>query len=177
MEKTTFPWATVGGYDFYEVLSALQKTIRRGLREEALFWASELYLSGYEIHAWRRLLVIASEDVGSADPMIFVQVRALWDTWSERKKEGDAKLYFIDAVLRLVNATKSRITDSATIVFFEGDRLRPDIPDYALDVHTGRGRDKGRGYQHFFEEGAKLDCLTVPDPYAAQAKLIRIKKG
>ena len=27
MDRTTFPWATVGGYDFYEVLSALQKTI------------------------------------------------------------------------------------------------------------------------------------------------------
>ena len=45
MDRTTFPWATVGGYDFYEVLSALQKTIKRGLRDDALFWATELYLS------------------------------------------------------------------------------------------------------------------------------------
>ena len=43
--QESFPWQTVGGYDFYEVLSALQKSIRRCLEEDALFWASELYLS------------------------------------------------------------------------------------------------------------------------------------
>jgi hypothetical protein len=31
-----FPWPTVGGYDYFEVISALQKSIRRGL-EEALY--------------------------------------------------------------------------------------------------------------------------------------------
>jgi len=51
-----FPWPTIGRYDYYEVVSALQKTIRRGDRDSALFWATELYLSQYEAHAWRRLL-------------------------------------------------------------------------------------------------------------------------
>jgi replication-associated recombination protein RarA len=170
-----FPWPTVGRYNYYEVVSALQKTIRRGDRDSALFWATELYLSQYEAHAWRRLLVIASEDVGLADPMIFVQIRLLYDTWTERKKEGDAKLYFTDAVLRLVNAVKSRITDNATIVFFEGERPHRNIPDYALDVHTEAGRQLGRDYSHFFAEGAKLECITIPDPYEHRAKEIRTK--
>ena len=175
-DKKQFPWKTVGEYDLYEVMSALQKTIRRGDRDAALYWATELYLSEYESHAWRRLLVIASEDVGLADPMVFVQIRLLYDTWVERKKEGDAKLYFVDAVLRLVNATKSRITDSATITFFEGERLHKNIPDYALDIHTEAGKRLGRGYSHFFTEGAKLESITIPDPYESQAKEIRIRK-
>lgn len=172
-----FPWLTVGGHDLYEVMSALQKTIRRGDRDAALYWASELYLSEYESHAWRRLLIIASEDVGLADPLVFVQIRLLYDTWLERKKEGDAKLYFTDAVLRLVSAAKCRITDSATIVFFEGERSRRDIPDYALDLHTNAGRRLGRGYDHFFTEGAKLESITLPDPYERQAKEIRIRNS
>jgi len=57
-----FPWLTAGGYDYYEVASALQKSIRRGLEDDALFWATELYISDYAAHAWKRLLVIASED-------------------------------------------------------------------------------------------------------------------
>jgi replication-associated recombination protein RarA len=176
-ETTTFPWPTVGGYDYYEVVSALQKTIRRGDRDAAIFWATELYLSKYEAHAWRRMLVIASEDIGVADPFVFVQIRLLYDTWVERKKEDDAKLFFVDAILRLVDAAKCRITDSATIVFFEGDRPHKDIPDYALDVHTEAGRRLGRGYAHFFTEGAKLETATIPDPYEHQAKEIRIKNN
>lgn len=175
-DKVIFPWLTKGGYDFYEVLSALQKTIRRGDKEAALYWSTELYLSEYEAHAWKRLLIIATEDVGMADPMIFVQIRALYDSWLERKKESDAKLFFIDAVLRLVNATKWRGTDSALIVFFEGERSHRDIPDYALDVHTNAGRRLGRGYEHFFIEGAKIENSTLQDPYEKQAKEIRIKR-
>lgn len=174
-ETAIFPWPTVGGYDYYEVVSALQKTIRRGDRDAALFWATELYLSKYEAHAWRRMLIIASEDVGIAAPFVFIQIRLLYDTWVERKKEDDAKLFFIDAILRLVDAAKCRITDSATIVFFEGERPRKDIPDYALDVHTEAGRRLGRGYSHFFTEGAKLENITIPDPYERRAKEIRIK--
>lgn len=169
----TFPWNTVGGYDFYEVLSALQKTIRRGDRDSALFWSTELYLSEYALHAWRRLLVIASEDVGIADPHVFVQVRALYDTWVERKKEGDAKLFFVDAVLRLVSAKKSRITDNALVVFFEGERPRIEIPDFALDIHTSRGRELGHGQKHFFSEGVQLENSTLSDPYERDAKEIR----
>ena len=84
--KNVFPWKTVGGYDFYEVLSAMQKTLRRGLEKEALFWATELSLSNYAPHAWTRFLIIASEDVGMADPYVCVQIRSLHEAWKEKTK-------------------------------------------------------------------------------------------
>jgi len=57
---------TLGGYLTSEVTSALQKSIRRALEEEALFWATELDLAGFGANAWKRLRIIASEDIGLA---------------------------------------------------------------------------------------------------------------
>lgn len=58
---------TKNGYRFGEVLSALQKDIRRGKEEEALFWALEL-CPEFEDHLWSRLVIIAYEDVSSLVP-------------------------------------------------------------------------------------------------------------
>jgi replication-associated recombination protein RarA len=124
-----FPWPTVGGYDFYEVLSALQKSIRRGLEDDALFWGTELYLSDYADHAWNRLLIISSEDVGLAAPLATVTVRNLHDLYSCNKKSGESRLHFVHAILTLVRAPKSRIADHATIVFFDGTREPRELPD------------------------------------------------
>lgn len=177
-KKLQFPWSTIGGYDYYEVLSALQKSIRRGLEEDSLFWATELYLSDYAAHAWSRFLVIASEDIGLADSAVFAQVHALYETWKNRKKEGDARLYFTHALLILARAPKSRIVDHALITFFEGDRnqLKRDIPDWALDVHTSRGRFLGRGCEHFFSVGASLKNSYLDDVYESRAKEIRCQR-
>ncbi len=39
---------TKNGYDFFEVASAFQKSIRRGMEKEAMYWAIELYESNYQ---------------------------------------------------------------------------------------------------------------------------------
>jgi len=170
-----FPWPTVGGYDYYEVVSALQKSIRRGLEDDALFWATELYMSEYALHAWKRLLVIASEDIGPAMNGASLVVKNLYDMWFENKKSGEAKLWFVHAVLVLVRAPKTRIVDHATIVFFEGKREHREIPDWALDIHTSSGRFLGRGYEHFFDIGASL-AGEGTDEYRDRAKEIRCAK-
>lgn len=177
MTTKRFPWPTVGGYDFYEVMSAMQKSIRRGEEEATLFWASELYLSDYADHAWGRFHVIASEDIGLADNSVCVQIQTLHERWKDRKKDldGEARLYFIHAALILVRAPKSRLVDDALITIFEGERPKLDIPDYALDVHTTRGKAMGRSVEHFFDEGAKLVNETLPDPYRERAKRSRMQ--
>ena len=68
---------TVGGYLCGEVASALQKSLRRGEERDALFWATELELSGFGKYVWKRLRIIASEDVGLAEPLAAATVRAL----------------------------------------------------------------------------------------------------
>jgi len=64
---------------FGEVVSALQKHIRRGEEKQAMKCALEL-LPKYEKYFWRRLLVIALEDIGPAAPDVHTHIRALRDT-------------------------------------------------------------------------------------------------
>lgn len=46
----------------------------------------------------------------------------------------------------------------------------PEIPDFALDMHTMKGKTMGRGLDHFREEGARLvPPPTAPDPYIEEA--------
>ena len=74
------PWAmrTRNDYAADEVISALQKAIRRCDTDGAVFWSHELNMSGFGGWAWRRLFVIASEDVGLAEPNAPAVVAGLW---------------------------------------------------------------------------------------------------
>lgn len=58
----------------YKVSSALQKCIRRGLSEEAVFYAQGILNSTETEYLWRRLPVIALEDIGIANPLLCAQV-------------------------------------------------------------------------------------------------------
>ena len=171
---------TPGGYLNSEVTSAMQKCIRRGLEEDALFWATELDNAGYGAYVFKRLRIIASEDIGIADPTVCVQVRTLWENWKEQKKNNHEdrsfaeRLFLVHAVLICVRAKKSRITDHSLIVMYEGKRPQRHIPDVALDMHTTKGRKMGRGVDHFFDEGSKLaNKSKLHDPYVGRARIAR----
>jgi replication-associated recombination protein RarA len=170
---------TPGGYAAGEVSSAMQKCIRRGLEDDALFWATELDLAGFGEYVWKRLRIIASEDVGLAEPSAAATVRALYANWLDQRKKkderhGPERLFLVHAVIELCRARKSRLVDHALIVHYEGPRTKRPVPDFALDHHTRRGKARQRGHTHFWEHGAKLsNAAAVPDAYAAQAREIR----
>jgi replication-associated recombination protein RarA len=172
---------SAGGYLLGEVASALQKSIRRGLEDDALFWATELDISGFGEYAWKRLKIMASEDVGLADPLAAVAVQSLYQSWKEQRSKKDTKheperLFFVHAVLLLARARKSRMIDHALIAFYEADRasIRREVPDFALDKHTAAGRKLRRGHSHFWEEGARVEnAAPLADPYRERAREIR----
>jgi replication-associated recombination protein RarA len=178
MVQTTFDdlRPTPNGYDPFEAKSALQKSIRRELEEDALYWSAELASWNPE-SLWRRLKVIASEDVGLAAP-VAVSVRVLYENWRESQKEGsdEGRLFITHAVLLLVRAPKSRIVDHAAILAFGGGFAKRLVPDYALDKHTLKGRSKGRRVRHFFEVGAKLENCKLPDSYEKGARALMTQK-
>lgn len=170
---------SVGGYKLGEVASALQKTIRRGLEQDALFWATELDLSGYGEYCWKRLKIICSEDVGLAEPNLPAQIQALYQSWLEQRKKADTRhgperLFLVHAIILLARARKSRMVDHALIVFYEAPRPKLQVPDFALDKHTQRGKSLRRGHAHFWEEGAKIEnAADIPDPHKAVARNTR----
>ena len=156
---------TQKGYDLMEVASALQKSVRRGNEDEAMYWAVELFQSGYAEYCWKRLRIMASEDIGLAEPGLVADLWALYEMHREQaKKKDDAnepqRLFLTHAVLLMCRARKSRLVDWTLIHYWRTHELtwRP-IPDYAFDKHNQRGRQLGRGWGHFFDEGTRLSPM------------------
>ncbi|MQY57401.1 hypothetical protein GH140_04315, partial [bacterium] len=186
-----FRLKTQGDYNLDEVVSALQKSIRRGLEIEAMYWSMEL-LPRFERYLWRRLKIICSEDVGIANPQAIILVQVLSDQYFELRKRGDmgCLLMLSNAILTLCRSKKTRVADHAIchiIQVREQGILRLEIPDYALDIHTRRGKNLKRGLKHFQKEGAKLvnKDTGINDPYeklsyelegSKHAKKLRWKK-
>lgn len=152
---------TKKGYDFFEVSSAFQKSIRRGLEDDALYWAVELYDSGYQNYVWKRMVVMASEDVGLGDPNVIVQIMALKESFDFfvklKDQHASEKLPFTQAVIALVRAKKSRYVDHAITYYWQGHMTQyKPIPDWAFDMHTRRGKALGRGLKYFYQESVKI---------------------
>ena len=166
---------TQRGYPLDEVISTLQKEIRRGNEESALYWCFEA-IPGFEQYVWRRLLVIANEDIGIANPTLLTVIPSLrgqFFEFREEGKNGTCRLILANAILLMCRSQKCRMADHLQRVvsqeYMTGQRR--EIPDYAVDKHTRRGKSMGRGVEHWLEEGCLL-CPepTVEDPYQEQAE-------
>ena len=154
---------TINGYDFFEASSAFQKSIRRGEEDEAMFWMVEFHNSGYVKYLWKRIIIIASEDIGLGDPDVIVRIMALKQSYDylirEKNTHNAESLPFIQAVLTLIRAKKSRFVDLSYAVYWRKHSDQSGvktIPDHALDCHTRKGKIMGRGDLHFYEEGAVI---------------------
>ncbi len=181
MENDKKEWVSKNGYQMDEVVSALQKSIRRGLEFEAGFWALELIDSGYWRYLMDRLQTIAAEDIGLANPMAVVLVSAVRQgievKVGEAEKRGKPWVNIPReqiglVILYLCRSAKSRMADDFICYVAskrkEGKRL--EIPDYALDEHTKSGREKIRdmakqrgitvaraGEEEFYQNGGLLE--------------------
>ena len=177
------------GYNDDELISTLQKEVRRGNEEKAIYWALELGeegKSGFGQLA-SRLRVISYEDIGLGDPNIVLQVSKAIDDMQEmyKKNKGEWRIVLSYIVLLLCRAKHSRITDHFIIAmkdYWKNKKL--DIPDYALDMHTsagnliGRTKSSAKGIDHFTKEGEKLknENPSVKDIYKEEAHQILRKR-
>lgn len=156
-------------YDFFEVASTIQKAIRRGDEDTAMYFAVEMHKSNFGEYLWKRLKIIASEDVGLAEPSISANIHALYENYKEQLKKKDEKnqperLFLTHAILLLCRAKKSRLVDWTLINYWENYGMeKREIPDYAFDKHNMRGRAMGRGIDHFFKDGTKLNNHVLQD--------------
>ena len=157
------PVTTRHGFAADEMISTLQKEIRRGHVENAAVVAYEMATSSAELeeHLWDRLSVISVEDVGFGNTQAAVVVDAL-SRLRQRfpRPRGDRYLFAIHAVRLLATSPKDRSSDEMIgwiIRAVESEGLRPQIPDHAYDTHTRRGQEMGRGVAHWLIEGARVD--------------------
>ena len=160
---------TTRGYDFYEVASAMQKAIRRADAKVAGYFALELWHSGYTEYVWRRLFTISAEDCYG---IITTEIESLYKAYlfiNEKAKEPKGRVFVSKAVLLLCDAKKNRDADHlSNLVYDRNDcdvekwlddvRKSPiPVPEYTFDVHTKKGKAKGRTKADFFRD--ELEAL------------------
>jgi replication-associated recombination protein RarA len=161
---------TVNGFAVDELRSVLQKSIRRGLVEEAALAAYELFANGPETEEllWRRLEIIATEDVGLGFPAAPAVIAALYAQAARMLDRGDRWIYCAHAVRLLATAPKDAMSMELagwTRAVVERGERKPVVEDYMLDLHTRRGAEKGRDHAHWWNEGARLrNRISEYDP-------------
>lgn len=143
------------GDSHYDILSALQKSIRGSDPDAALHYLARLLEAGDMISAARRMLVIASEDIGLAYPQCAAIVKALVDS-AFQLGLPEARIPLAEAVILMATAPKSNSAAAAIDAAMADVRAgrTGDIPAHIRDAHYGGAQKLGRGltyqYPHAF---------------------------
>ena len=161
-QEEKFEAKTISGYPLDEVVSALQKAIRRGQMEMAVFWMYELYQGGFCKYLFRRLMTIAIEDCGAVNPYMTVLVNSCYQMAKSTVEmspninwKNVTEFYPLMAVWHLVKSQKSREVDNVgeVVLAKRKEGWKPEVPDEALDQHTKRGRQMGKKDKDFYTDG------------------------
>ncbi len=156
------------GDEHYDILSALQKSIRGSDPDAGLHYLARLLEAGDLISPCRRLLVIASEDIGLAYPQAVSIVKACVDN-AMQLGLPEARLPLAEAVLLLATAPKSNSVIEAIDAAMADVRggNAGDIPSHLKDSHYGGAAKLGRGqtyqYPHAFPNHY-VKQQYLPDP-------------
>ena len=138
------------GDSHYDILSALQKSIRGSDPDAACHYLARLLEAGDMISACRRLMVIACEDVGLAYPQIIPIVKACIDA-ANMLGLPEARIPLGDAAVLMATAPKSNTghlaLDQALADVKAGKT--GDIPRHLQNVHAdSSGMEREQGYQY-----------------------------
>mgnify|MGYP004632861395 FL=1 len=155
----------------YDLLSALQKSVRGSDENAALHYLARLLEAGDLISPCRRLLVMASEDVGMAYPMCAVIVKACVDS-ALQLGLPEARIPLAQAVVTMATAPKSNSSYLA-------------INQAIADVRAGKVGDFPRCLQNKHFDGAEVENKgqfyqyphDFPDHYVRQQYLPDVLEG
>ena len=135
----------------YDIISALQKSIRGSDENAALHYTARLIEAGDIISLSRRLLVIVAEDIGLAYPNAIAVVKACVDT-AIQLGFPEARIPLAEAVIFMCTLPKSNTAISAIDLALEDIRKVSDysIPKHLKDSHYSGANDlgNGRGYKY-----------------------------
>jgi len=159
------------GDEHYDVLSALQKSIRGSDTDAALHYLARLLEAGDILSACRRLLVIAAEDIGLAYPQAIVIVKACCDSARELGLP-EAQLPLSEAVILLSTAPKSNSTYAITDA---RDDIRNgksgSIPRNLQNVHADTGEYNSNSYKETKKNQGYIYPHNFPNHWVEQQYL------
>jgi hypothetical protein len=158
----------------YVLKSALQKAVRRGKTEKAMYYAWKLAKVAGGWTVWQRLLVIAVEDVGQ--PTEIVAVDTLYRQYLSLKRQTAEALTWdmlrtiVCAAKILAEAKKDRRADAFLELVTNAEQDKPNAKkwieelakydDEVFDVHTLEGKRRGRGDKYWIEESSNVTNST-----------------
>ncbi|MGH8797500.1 MAG: replication-associated recombination protein A [Caldimonas sp.] len=145
-----------GGEQFYDTISALHKAVRGSDPDAALYWFVRMLDGGVDPrYAARRIVRMASEDIGLADPRALRLALDATETY-ERLGTPEGELALAEAVVYLAVAPKSNAiykAYNAARAYIREDRSRP-VPLRLRNAPTAlmKGLDYGKGYRYAHDE-------------------------
>lgn len=155
------------GDEHYDLLSAFQKSIRGSDPDAGIFYLAKLLEADDLISPCRRLLVIASEDIGLAYPQAGSIVKSLVDS-AMQLGLPEARIPLAEAVIFLATCPKSNsailAVDSALSAVKQGKGSK--IPNALLDAHYGGSAElhHGEGYRYSHDfPNHYVDQSFLPD--------------
>jgi putative ATPase len=151
-----------GGDAFYDQISALHKSVRGSAPDAALYWFCRMLDGGCDpLYIARRVVRMASEDVGNADPRALDLALAAWDV-QERLGSPEGELAVAQAIVYLAVAAKSNAVYTAFGAAMEDARRAGslEVPVHLRNAPTRLMKELGygRAYRYAHDE---------PDAYAA----------
>ncbi|NWG39978.1 MAG: replication-associated recombination protein A [Hydrogenophilaceae bacterium] len=151
-----------GGDDFYDQISALHKSVRGSDPDAALYWMVRMLDGGCDpLYVARRVIRMASEDIGLADPRALRLALDAAETY-ERLGSPEGELAIAEAVIYLACAPKSNAAyvaynSARTFVSEDGSR---EVPVHLRNAPTRLMKELGYGREYRYAH-------DEPDAYAA----------
>ena len=154
-----------GGDQFYDQISALHKSVRGSDPNAALYWLHRMLDGGADpLYLARRIVRIAIEDIGLADPKAQTMALEAYQIY-ERLGSPEGELALSNAVIYLSIAAKSNAAYMAfnAVKTFVGDGDNSDVPVHLRNAPTKlmKELDYGKNYRYAHNE---------PDAYASGEK-------
>lgn len=175
------------GDEHYNLISALHKSVRGSDPDAALYWLARMLEGGEDPrYLARRILRMAIEDIGLADPQAQSQCLHAWETY-ERLGSPEGELALAQAVIYLALAPKSNAAyvgyKAARVEARRTGSLMP--PAHILNAPTKIMKEQGYGVgyaydhdaedgfsgQNYFPEGVPRPVLYVPVPRGFEREL------
>nr|WP_188619114.1 replication-associated recombination protein A [Pseudohongiella nitratireducens] len=151
-----------GGDYFYDQISAMHKAVRGSSPDAALYWMTRMLDGGCDpIYIARRLVRMASEDIGNADPRALSLTMSAWDVQT-RLGSPEGELALAQAVIYLAAAPKS---NAVYMAYNQAMQEVSSSPSHEVPLHLrnaptklAKSLDHGTGYRYAHDE---------PERYAA----------
>lgn len=151
------------GYVIGDALSACIKEVRRNNFRDATFWAHQVAISGEDAEKflWDTLFIHSIEDIGLANSEMVKTVEVCRNRYFNLPSQHEARFMTIFFIIRLMCLSKkSRSINNGYSMMTQKLRdikeIIPKIPDFAYDLHTRKGKEMGRGHEHYLNEASIL---------------------